>query len=76
MARAGSGDAARIAEHDIGIVLRSPDAGDAAVELGEFSPLDWAKWRANLSALEPHVYSLTDEGERLKAAIDDLCRRN
>ena len=76
VARAGSGDAARIAEHDIGIVLRSPDAGDAAVELGEFSPPDWAKWRANLSALDPHVYSLTDEGERLKAAIDDLCRRN
>ncbi len=64
--RAGSRDALGVGEHGIGMVVEARAAGEAAAELGGVSSSDLARWRSNLAALPPSVYTAgADEAKDL-----------
>ncbi len=70
--RADTGDARRVQSHQVGKALQSPEAKDAAAELAGITGADWLRWRDNMEALKPQVYTLTDEPDRLAAALREL----
>ncbi len=70
--RRDTGDARRVQFHQLGKVLRGSSAKDAALDLGSISSADWLRWRDNMEALKPQVYTLTDEPDRLAAALREL----
>ncbi len=67
--RAGSADAAGVGEHDIGMIIEAVAAAEAAAALGRVSSSDLARWRSNLAALPPSVYTSLGEAEDLSAAL-------
>ncbi len=72
IARADTGDALWVQHHQVGKVLHSSEASDAADELAGITSADWLRWRDSLEALQPQVYTFTDEPDRLAAALRDL----
>ncbi len=62
--RAGSRDALGVGEHGIGMVVEAGAVGDAAAELGGVSSSDLARWRSNLAALPPSVYTAGEDEAR------------
>ncbi len=72
IARADTGDALWVQHHQVGKVLHSSEASDAADELAGITSADWLRWRDSLEALQPQVYTFTDEPDRLAAALQEL----
>lgn len=71
--RSGTEDAEEVGRHQIGLVLQERRAEDAAEEAcAAITAEDWSRWRANMAALPPHVYSYTSEADELAAAIRGL----
>ena len=70
--RAGSGDAALVQRHGIGAVVQSQDIAAAAEEIAAIEAAQWERWRSNAAALPPEVHTLTNEADKLRAALASL----
>lgn len=73
--RAGTGDAAVVRRHDVGLIVGTGKADDAAAEIAAVPAARWESWRANAASLPPEVYSITTDVSALKAALVDVIPR-
>lgn len=72
--RAGTGDAAEVAQRQVGLVVKHSSPDDAAKEACAITADDWARWRANMDSLPSHVYRHTTEAEELDLALRGILR--
>ncbi len=72
--RAGSSDAAEVAQHQIGLVVKHSSPDDAAKEIGAITAADWVHWRDNVASLPSHLYCHTTEAEELALALRGILR--
>ncbi len=70
--RAGTGDAAEVAQRQIGLVIAAADVAAAAAAISDITPEQLRRWQANMAALPLATYAYTDEASRLARAIRQL----
>ncbi len=72
--RAGTGDAAEVARHQIGLVVKQGSPDDAAKEVCAITGADRGRRQGNLDSLPPRVYCHTTKAEELALALRRIRR--
>lgn len=67
--RADTGDAAEVAQREIGLVIADDGVESAAVAISGITLDELRRWRANMAALPLDVYAYTDEAALLGRAV-------
>lgn len=70
--RDGCADVPPVREHGVGLVLPETDPDAAAARILDTPPEQWARWRANMTALPPQVYASVDEPQALRQTLAEL----
>ena len=72
--RAGCADAERVKRLDIGLVIDTSIAEEAATAIRAVTAQDMNRWRSNMASLPTSAYAVTDEAFVLGKAIADIAR--
>ena len=72
LVRTGTSDADQVLRYDIGLAIRTADVDQAAAQVLDISTADWLRWCANMAALPPQVYCISNEIDALQKAFRNL----
>ncbi len=75
IAIADSGDGQEVGRWDIGLTIDNYDTHQIIQQIACLTDSQWNRWHRNLDQLPESVYEYGDEGQELRAALDQLVAR-